>query len=59
MLFLGNLGLVHTVVPTELLSIRIRRGSMETIAMASMTQEVICFYAHEFLHGTKEDLSSV
>lgn len=27
--------------------------------MASVTSEGICFYAHEFLYGTKEDISSV
>lgn len=62
MLFLGNSGLVITgyVFRTaELLNNSTRRESMERIAMASVTQEGICFYAHEFLQGTKEDLSSV
>lgn len=62
-LFLGNSGKVHiacTFRTAELLKSNTRRLSCrEWVAMASVTHEDVCFYAQEFSHGTKEDLSVI
>lgn len=59
----GNSGKVYiacTFRTAELLKSRTRRWSCrEWAAMASVTHEDICFCAHEFSHGTKEDLSVI